>query len=323
MTSSKWTANGLLTFSLLVTAAACTGKHEDKASLPEKPGEKAGETAAPDQVAGSASPTASGEGSSAPSAVAPQKAAEAPPPALPPAPQEVTLRLTGQVTSVRSSKIGFKVGGFLKEIMAKSGQAVKKGDVLATLEDEDFKLRLEIAQARREQARVQYDAAKKELDREKQLKAENASTATVFEQRQTAFDSARMGLRLAELDVTQNDRNLADTKLKAPYDCVVREQLKFEGENVPSAPAATPVFDVVDTGAPEITFEAPELMLGKLKVGATLNVQVPSGGYSGKAEIVRVVPVISEKTRTFRVIAKLPAANQKVAPGSFAEAKVD
>lgn len=318
MTSSRQTAYGLLFgFGLLSGAAACHDGKGEKAALPARAANTAasnGEETAAASGSAAASPEA---GSDAPAA-APLAHEVAAVPA--PAPQQVTLRLTGQVTSVRSSKVAFKVAGFIASVVAKPGAVVKKGDVLGTLDDEDFKIKLELSQAKRDQAKVALTSAKNELTREKQLKADNASTATVYEQRETAFEQARLGLRLAELDVVQNERNFGDTKLRAPYDCIVREQLKFEGENVPSGTAA---FEVVDTSAPEITFEAPEAMLGKIKIGAALDVQVPSGGYTGKAEVVRIVPVISEKTRTFRIIAALPGGIKSVVPGSYAEAKVD
>ncbi len=302
---------------LVVTAAALAGCPEttdDKVSLPARPAapvvaDGGGEVATPAPGGGVVTSPAEAE-----------TAAATPVPVAPQAPAAVVMRLNGQVTAIRTSKLAFEAVGFVKEVIAKPGHVAKKGEVLATLDDDDFKLRLDLATARRELAKVGVAAAKKELERERQLKAENASTASVWDKVENGYEQARLQLRLAELDVTQAERSLADTKLKAPYDCVVSAQLKFEGENVAAGSVA---IEVVDVTAPEVTFDAPEALLGKLEIGAKLDVDVPAGGFKGQAEIVRLIPVIAEKTRTFRVIAKLPEGAVKVAPGSYAEAKID
>jgi RND family efflux transporter MFP subunit len=229
-------------------------------------------------------------------------------------------RLTGAVSSLRKSSISFHVGGFVQAVLVKPGTTVKKGDVLAQLDDRDFILKLELAKARRDLASVSLDNAKKEYQREQQLKKENASTATSYDRLSTAFEQAKLQLRLAELEVTTAERALQDTKLTAPYDCVIATQMKFEGENVQTSNA---IFDVYDVGTPELTFSVPERLMNQLKVGSVLNVVVPSAGFSGKAEIVRLVPVISDRTRTFQIILKINDPQVSVISGSYAEATLN
>jgi RND family efflux transporter MFP subunit len=193
---------------------------------------------------------------------------------------------------------------------------------LGTLDAADFELRLQLARARREQAKIALDTAKKDFAREQQLQKENASTSATLEKVQATFDQARLQLRLAELDETISERALNDTKLKAPYDCVVTAQLKFEGESV-NTNTSSPAYEVVDVSAPEITFEVPERLISKVAVGDSLAVQIPSTGFSGKAKIVRMVPVIAQSTRSFQIIASPQGHATEVVPGSFAEATLD
>lgn len=320
---------------LVITALpmACSGNSNDKASLPEKRSDAAPPAtpaATPPQVAPTqAAMAATGQATDEPQVAAPDLNSSAPitsetAPATSSTPSTtvdtVSTRLTGQVTAQRTSKIGFEVGGFIAEAVAKPGTVLKKGDVLATLQAEDFELRLQLARARRDQAKVQADIAFKDYEREVQLKKENASTSAVFEKVQAAHEQARLALKLAELDLTQAERNFADTKLRAPYDCVVATQLKFDGENVQAGNA---VFEVVDLSMPEITFEAPERLFGKVELGDKVNVLIPSAGFKGQAEVVRMVPVIAERTRTFKVITRPLEGSERVVPGSFAEATIN
>jgi RND family efflux transporter MFP subunit len=225
-------------------------------------------------------------------------------------------RLTGEVAPVRKSDLAFRVGGFVDKIVARPGGACKQGEVLAQLDTRDFLLRVEIARARLAQAQIGFKTATKELEREKELKAENASTAAAFERVEATFDQARLAQALAQSEMKSAEQALGDTKLIAPYDCVVTEQVKYDGESVQSGTTVFKIYDVKDA---EFLFEAPERLLGQLPVGAKIKASVPSSGFSGVATITRVVPVISERTRTFRVYAQ-PDGAPVLTPGAYAEA---
>jgi len=230
---------------------------------------------------------------------------------------EAEYRVTGEVSAIRNSEIAFRTIGFISEIKVKPGTMVKQGQVLATLDDRDFVLRLNLARARRDQTKVALDEAEKNFKRERQLKEERASTANDFDKMKAAYEQASLSLKLADLDVQNAEYALSDTRLVAPYDCVVAVQMKHEGENVP---AGTAVFKVYDTAEPEISLAVPERLMNSLSIGAQVTITIPSAGFSGKGQIIRMVPVILQKTRTFQITTKLMQYNSKIVPGSYAEA---
>ncbi len=340
-------------FSLLSLVAALTlsqGCHKSgggKASLPPK-----GEVAAVAPTPAPSAPPASSEPEAAPAA-APQMALApeaTPAPEVVPAQAEpsaprsepgtavatatpgtvapkgsnvaVDYRLTGQVSAPRRSQLTFRVSGFISSVPLKPGTKAKQGEVIATLDDRDFQLRLELAKARRDSAAAQLAAAEKEFQREQELKKANASTASNYDRIKSGYDVARVAVRLAQLDLEQAELAFKDTKLTAPYDCVVSTQFKFDGESVQMAPPS-PVVEVYDTAEPEVTLSAPERLMGQIQVGSKLKLAVPSANFSGAGEVVRIVPVINERSRTFQVIAKFSSYDSKVAPGSYAEATVE
>ena len=233
--------------------------------------------------------------------------------------KEIEFRINGEVSAIRNSQIAFRAVGFIDNVRVKPGAFVKKGQILATLDDRDFALRFALAQARQEQAKISMESAEKEFKREQQLRNEKASTASVYDKIKAGFDQSSLSLKLAQLDVAVADLSLKDTRLLAPYDCVVVRQMKYEGENVP---AGTAVFEVYDTAEPEITLTAPERLMSSFAIGGQLSVSIPSAAYTGKAEIIRIVPVVSQKTRTFQITAKLLEYNSKIVPGSYAEASL-
>jgi len=344
MTRSHWVnknwaiKNWAVTGSVLLGLMGCHSSGDGKASLPPK-GEVPATAAAPTAEPAVTTPAAPATAAPAASPVAaPSTAAEAkgtatesgasvatagPGGAAPiTTSSAVDYRLTGQVSAMRHSQLTFRVSGFIKSVPLKPGTQAKEGQVIATVDDRDFVVRVELAKARRDSARVQFAAAEKELQREQELKKANASTASNFDKVKSGFDLARVGLRLAELDLEQADLALKDTKLTAPYDCVVSSQLKFDGEPVQVMPPS-PVVEIYDTSEPEIALSAPERLMGQIHVGSPLKISVPSAGFTGKGEVTRIVPVINEKSRTFQVIAKFLAYDQEVVPGTYAEATIE
>ncbi len=232
----------------------------------------------------------------------------------------VNTRLSGEVASQTKSQLSFRVGGFIQDLKFKTGMACKKGDVLAVLDTRDYRLSLDMARSQKEMARVALNNAQSEFQREEELKKANVSTESMYDKLKTGFDKARLDLQMADLKLTQAEQAMQDTKLVAPYDCVVTKQLKNVGERVNSGDA---VFELYNTTDVELNFQVPERLAGKIKVGDKLKVSIPATGFAGDLEVVRLVPVVEQASRTFRVIAKAPDQDQRVVPGLYAEAQLN
>ncbi len=229
-------------------------------------------------------------------------------------------RISGTISSARKSSLSFPVAGFTKTIMAKAGTRLKKGDVLASLDDRDYQLQLDLAKANKKQAENQLLTLRNELAREKQLHLENASTNSRLEQVELSYKQAQIAAELAALNVKGAEKNLDSTKLRAPYDCVVAKQHKDEAEYVA---VGNKVFDINEINANELNLDVPASLIGKFTAGTKLAVTVSAVGYSGHAQVSRVVPVIANDTRTFQVTAVFIGEDERVVPGLFAEAQLN
>jgi RND family efflux transporter MFP subunit len=228
--------------------------------------------------------------------------------------------VSGQVVAMQSAALGFQAAGFIKDIQKDAGDAVQKDDVLAILDDTDAKLQLQVAQVRLAQAESTFDASRRELDREKQLKRADASSAASYDRVSSAFDQSKSAKDLAALEVTKAQIGLDRTRLKAPYDGIVSTRVKNVGDYVTSG--AT-IFDFVSSSNPEIRLQLPEQLLSKIKKGQEINLVIPSINEKTKATISRIVPVISDRSRSFIIHAKLSEPKEAIVPGLFVEAKID
>ncbi|HET9240839.1 MAG TPA: efflux RND transporter periplasmic adaptor subunit [Oligoflexus sp.] len=298
----------------------CTQKKVDLPAAPPKPAaaEPAPQAAPAGDAQAATAPVPAATASSPAAAQAPAGAAAPAGSATPDG--NVNTRLSGEVASQTKSQLSFRVGGFIQDLKFKTGMACKKGDVLAVLDTRDYKLSLDMARSQKEMARVALGNAQSEFQREEELKKANVSTESMFDKLKTGYDKARLDLQMADLKLTQAEQAMQDTKLTAPYDCVVTKQLKNVGERVNPGDA---VFELYNTSDVELNFQVPERLAGKIKVGDKLKVSIPATGFSGDLEVVRLVPVVEQASRTFRVIAKAPEQDQRVVPGLYAEAQLN
>lgn len=233
--------------------------------------------------------------------------------------QTQVFRISGQITAARSASLPFVVAGIIKSIYAKPGIVVKKGQTIAELDNRDYLWQLESAKAQKKLADIKLLMLKKELAREKQLKKNQATTTSQLEKVELEYNQAQIALELATIGEKSAEKNLASTKLVAPYDCIIAKQHKDESEYVN---VGTLAVDIHEINQNQLDLDVPEPLVGKLKIGSKLLVTIPSVAYLGQAVVQRIVPVISKEKRSFQVVANFEGNDDKIMPGLFAEAQI-
>lgn len=229
-------------------------------------------------------------------------------------------RVSGQVNSGKQGQASFKIAGHISKTVVQVGEKIRKGQVLAVLDDTDAQLRLRLAQNQFEQARVTFDQARKDMQREEQLKKEGATTQSNLERMSNALAAARINQSQAEINLKQAEKNLSDTKLTAAFDGVVARRLKVEGEYVG---VGAPVFELASMNELEVSLRVPENLIKKVRPGNQISLSIPSLGKETQAKILRIVPVIQENSRTFEVIGRVQGTLPgEIVPGQFVEAQL-
>ncbi len=125
---------------------------------------------------------------------------------------------TGNTTAIRSVTLVARVEGYLEQIHFADGQRVKKGDLLFTIQQAQYKAQLKQAQAQEQGQKVALRHAETELSRYTQLVKQNAATQTTVDHWQAQKESAQAGLLAAQAQVELAQLNLSYTRVKAPFD---------------------------------------------------------------------------------------------------------
>ena len=145
------------------------------------------------------------------------------------------------VSSDEFSNLAFKMMGPLVAMNVDEGQRVKKGEVVAELEQTDYKLDLEAK-------RASYQNALSQLERAEILLTKNAVSIQEYESTKTAYTNAKSAYELAE-------NVLEDTKLRAPFDGFIQ---KCFVENYQRVQPGEKVVRLINPTRIQIEFNIPE-----------------------------------------------------------------
>lgn len=274
------------TFALL----ACSGG--SKAALPESPAPQA--ASAPTAATAASSPATAEAGDA--------------------------LILTGTLEPAQRSVLSAKVGGTITAMHAREGNVVRRGAPLAEIDPEDFALRVKAADAAREAARLQREAAEQDWKRMRSLYDQKAISQSQWEKVEAGYRGAVAGAAQADAGADMAHKAQRDAVLRAPFDAVVTQRLAAVGEFATAMPPKM-MMVVEEVGMLVLTIQASERYHGRIAQGDPIEVTLTEGGQKFLARIDRVVPSIDPRTRSFGVYADIANTDFRLQPGSFARVK--
>jgi len=146
----------------------------------------------------------------------------------------LTYRMTHATTNaafVKADLVDLSplVYGYVLEILIDEGNTVKKGDVLAILDDRDYKQAFEKAQAYFEQTRFNYGRYAK-------LYTSRSISKMQFESSEVVYKTAKADLEMAKL-------NLEHTTIIAPFDGIITKRYVQQGNFVGPGLPVVSIYD--------------------------------------------------------------------------------
>ena len=161
-----------------------------------------------------------------------------------PAPPQVTVapveqkeiiewdEFTGRADAVDSVEVRPRVSGYIQEVRFRSGQLVKKGDVLFVIDPRWHQATYDQRKAEFEQAKVHLDNARRESDRSKHLLADKAISVEESDARQARCEEAKAAWLAAQAALESAKLDLEYTQVRAPIDGRVSRALLTEGNYI-------------------------------------------------------------------------------------------
>lgn len=241
--------------------------------------------------------------------------------AEPPAAAGAVLNASGYVTARRIATVASKSTGQLVEVTFEEGATVKAGQVLARLDDAAARAAWKVASAQRDAAQrelaelqVRHDDAVRTRDRlqallERKLVAQGTMDTALADVAalQARMALARSNAQVAQARVAQQQQQLEDLVIRAPFAGVIVSKAAQPGEMVSPISAGggftrTGIATVVDMDSREIEVDVNESYINR--VAANMAVEAVLDAYDEvtfAAHVIAIVPTADRQKATVRV----------------------
>jgi multidrug efflux pump subunit AcrA (membrane-fusion protein) len=222
-----------------------------------------------------------------------------------------TIRDIGVFTGSLEAKSHFdvapKVAGWLKELLVDVGDTVRRNQVIALLDDEEFAQEVEQARAELQVAKANaanyasdLDINKREYERSKQLREKQIASASELDVSEAAFNASQTRYKVSLAQVAQKEAalktalvRLSYTKVRAfwedgnqPSIVSVPPSQKKQGQDVPATGGLQPHNTISDANTPRVVGER------FVDVGELLSVNQPIVSILENNPLTAVVYVI-------------------------------
>lgn len=253
---------------------------------------------------------------------------------------EALVVTSGTLNPIETVDIGAQVSGKIVELYADYNSIVTKGQVVAELDQEPLKLKIEQNEANYksrvaalERSKVQLQTAEKAYERAKSLFAKDLISIE-------EMDSAEANYLNAKSDLTSSEASLAQAKsaldlskvdlgyavIKSPVDGVVITRKVNVGQTLQSSMTAPVLFQVAtDLTKMKVECSVDESDIGKVKEGQKVRFSVeayPNDNFNGVVQQVRFSPETVQNVVTYTTIVNVENPEKKLLPGMTATVSI-
>lgn len=237
-----------------------------------------------------------------------------------------TVTATGTIEAITTVEVGTQVSGIIERVYVDFNDNVKKGQVLARLDETALRAQLQQSQASVDQAQAQLNYQEATYKRLKALYEKNLIAQADYDQAIFNYENARASLSNARSALDRAKVNLAYATIYSPIDGVVLNRAIEEGQTVAASFNTPTLFTIVnDLTQMEVQTSVDEADIGKVMAGQRVEFTVdayPDIKFEGSVSQVRLQPVTTNNVVTYTVILNAPNPDKKLMPGMTASATI-
>ncbi len=249
------------------------------------------------------------------------------------------VSLTGTLQAVSSYVLAPKIGGRLEKILVNIGDLVKKGQLVAVLDDEEYrqqahqaKAELEVAQANLQERESALENARREYERTVELRKKKIASESQLDAAESEYKTQQAKIKVAVAQVAQKEAALKASEVRLSY---ARIQIgennssgwqvvgeRFVDEGTMLAPN-TPIVSILDIERLVAVVHVIERDYYKVRNGMEATIftdALPEKTFTGK--VVRIAPLLKEESREARIEIEVPNDRQLLKPGMFIKAEI-
>ncbi|MDR1455322.1 MAG: efflux RND transporter periplasmic adaptor subunit [Tannerella sp.] len=201
--------------------------------------------------------------------------------------------------------LAFEAPGKIVEIFFQEGSRVRKGDLLAKINDEPLQAELHKLEA-------QIQLANARVFRQRTLLDKDAVSQEAYEQVKTEYEKLMADIELVKA-------HLAQTELRAPFDGIIGLRYVSEGAY---ASASTNIAKLTKISPVKIDFSVPEKYAEDIMPGTDVTFRVTGSQKEYNSKVYAVESKVDIATRTLVARAVYPNQDESIRPGRYAEVQL-
>ena len=218
-------------------------------------------------------------------------------------------------------ELSFRESGVIQQKNVKKGQRVKKGDLIATLDNLEANLNFERAVTEVNSTESSKNTAKAELDRIKLLYEKGSTPLKDYQNAKNNYQTA-----LSQFESAVRNREIQRSRLQygviyAPTDGIIARTSGKVNERVQTGH----VFAILNAGDQmKVELELPENVINQVNVGLTAKVEFSTLNESSfQGEVIEVSPITSDNASTYPVELEIIDPAPQIKPGMAAKVTFD
>ena len=225
-------------------------------------------------------------------------------------------RIAGVVTAAVTSNVAFEISGQVADLPRKSGDRVKKGEVIARLDAGSYELQVAKARNALAQEQANLNDAQFKFDQLKQLRSEGFTAQSTLDSAEATLKNAQGAVGVAKSQLNLASRDLAKTNLKAPFEGVIARKMVEVFEDVKTGQA---IYALQTETRSKIEASLPETLINKISLGTKVIVSFPPlGGATATGRVDEMSPLTGD-ANAYPIQVALDAAPDGLRPGMSAE----
>ncbi len=237
-----------------------------------------------------------------------------------------TITATGALEAIKTVSVGTQVSGVIEKITVDFNSVVKKGQLLAQLDETPLLAQLEQSKSSVDQAEAQVKYQKSTYDRYKALVEKKLIAQSDFDLAEYNYNNSVASLRNAKSVYDKNRINLSYARIYSPIDGVILNRAVDEGQTV-AASFNTPTLFTIANDLTQMRVEAKvdEADIGQIQMNQRVQFTVdayPDLKFSGSVSEIRKQPVVTSNVVTYTVIIQAPNPDTKLMPGMTASTTI-
>ena len=239
---------------------------------------------------------------------------------------EKLVTATGTVEPLEQVEVSTEVSGTISKIYVDFNDKVKKGQLIAQLDQSKLKAALAQQQAAVDAAKNEYSYQKKQRERTALLVQKGAAGQQELEDAEYRLENARTSLARAQTQLDQAKVDLRNTSIHSPIDGVVLDRQVEEGQTVAASMNAPTLFVIArNLEKMKVETSVDEADVGQVKAGQKVRFRVdafPERQFEGVLKMVRLSPTSVNNVVTYTVEIEAENPDGLLVPGLTANVDI-